>query len=392
MEVVLLLAFGFAVARAIDHGRATRQSERKARLDEIAQRMPGGVAPKGRRRAAVVSHDAAWWFGEVFRGFPVHRTGWHAGWIQHKTEAVHQRAVRDQARDQHEDVRNAVRESRAERTARRAVQTTAVDKELAADPRGGKKAAQDAVGNVVQGPWTATRRIDGQPETPADTRFFDQRESGYRGPIDQDGYAVPSGERTGVAEDADGNPHLLIVRPDEGYFGPGPGVKTADESEAHRFARERSLNGTPQDVTTLGPDGQRVLVAQYRHGRPVPIPATSNGGTPVAASTAIPETTYNQTHQELTKLINETESEIAVLHMRRLAERAEQIFSAGVGGATASALADASDASAEQLKAAQKQLDSLQAAKSNLTREHGQGAEYHQSRPNGGASREFLKE
>jgi hypothetical protein len=32
-----------------------------------------------------------------------------------------------------------------------------------------------------------TRRPDGKPETPADTRFFDLRESGYTGPIDQDG-------------------------------------------------------------------------------------------------------------------------------------------------------------------------------------------------------------
>jgi hypothetical protein len=33
-----------------------------------------------------------------------------------------------------------------------------------------------------------TRRADRKPETPADKRFFDLRESGYRGPIDQDGY------------------------------------------------------------------------------------------------------------------------------------------------------------------------------------------------------------
>jgi hypothetical protein len=35
---------------------------------------------------------------------------------------------------------------------------------------------------------TRTRRVDGKPETAADTRFFDLRESGYDGPIDQDGY------------------------------------------------------------------------------------------------------------------------------------------------------------------------------------------------------------
>ncbi len=35
-----------------------------------------------------------------------------------------------------------------------------------------------------------TRRLDGQPETEADARFFDLRESGYTGPIDQDGYVA----------------------------------------------------------------------------------------------------------------------------------------------------------------------------------------------------------
>jgi hypothetical protein len=35
-----------------------------------------------------------------------------------------------------------------------------------------------------------TRRPDGKPETAADRRFFDLREAGYRGPIDQDGNKV----------------------------------------------------------------------------------------------------------------------------------------------------------------------------------------------------------
>lgn len=35
-----------------------------------------------------------------------------------------------------------------------------------------------------------TRRVDGKPETEADTKFFDLREADYKGPIDQDGNAV----------------------------------------------------------------------------------------------------------------------------------------------------------------------------------------------------------
>lgn len=40
---------------------------------------------------------------------------------------------------------------------------------------------------------TWTRRVDGRPETAADKRFFDLRESGYDGPVDQDGRKVISG-------------------------------------------------------------------------------------------------------------------------------------------------------------------------------------------------------
>lgn len=35
-----------------------------------------------------------------------------------------------------------------------------------------------------------SRTWDGSPERPRDTRFFDLRDSGYTGWIDQDGYAV----------------------------------------------------------------------------------------------------------------------------------------------------------------------------------------------------------
>ncbi|MGO1055552.1 hypothetical protein [Crossiella sp. CA198] len=38
-----------------------------------------------------------------------------------------------------------------------------------------------------------SRRVDGRSETPADTRFFDQRATGYPGPLDQDGHPVTTG-------------------------------------------------------------------------------------------------------------------------------------------------------------------------------------------------------
>ena len=48
---------------------------------------------------------------------------------------------------------------------------------------------------------TWTRRVDGRPETAADERFFDLRESGYDGPVDQDGYKVTSGRAVEILAD-----------------------------------------------------------------------------------------------------------------------------------------------------------------------------------------------
>lgn len=50
----------------------------------------------------------------------------------------------------------------------------------------GRKNSRPAGGHAP----AASRRADGRPETDTDKRFFDLRESGYTGPIDQDGYAT----------------------------------------------------------------------------------------------------------------------------------------------------------------------------------------------------------
>lgn len=48
---------------------------------------------------------------------------------------------------------------------------------------------------------SGSRRLDGAPETEADTRFFDLRESGYEGPIDQDGRADTSSPTAAILRD-----------------------------------------------------------------------------------------------------------------------------------------------------------------------------------------------
>jgi hypothetical protein len=59
--------------------------------------------------------------------------------------------------------------------------------------RSGGPSASSAGGQASAAPSQKSRRVDGKPETEADKRFFDLRESGYRGPIDQDGNIPPDG-------------------------------------------------------------------------------------------------------------------------------------------------------------------------------------------------------
>ena len=103
----------------------------------------------------------------------------------------------------------------------------------------------------------ASRRPDGRPETPAETRFFDLRGSGYTGAIDQDGYAV-----------ADVDAWLEQHRPH--MSNPGP-VEDICQDDTHRVgASNTQLDGGNPMVepawsdasTPAGPDVTPALLAR----------------------------------------------------------------------------------------------------------------------------------
>ena len=72
-----------------------------------------------------------------------------------------------------------------------------------------------------------SRRFDGKPETERDTRFFDQREAGYTGWLDQD--ANPVMTRT---DPKTGQARGFETR---GYSGRG----TPDETRANALGKKR---------------------------------------------------------------------------------------------------------------------------------------------------------
>src|ERR1700729_2881226 len=100
MELIFLIAVGFAFRSALDHVRATRQASEADRMKAAAKAF-GGKLPRHKAKAAARRHTAGWWLREAGNGFPVARTGWHAGWIAHRTEYLQHAGQREEARTRH---------------------------------------------------------------------------------------------------------------------------------------------------------------------------------------------------------------------------------------------------------------------------------------------------
>src|SRR6185437_13471490 len=240
MDIVLGIISLYAVVYATGHAwQHATEARRKSRGEHV--KKSGGTTPSARRHAGR-QHDIAWWAREASQGFPVHRTGMHSGWLAHKTALDDHRVKREETRTSHLEARASVLSGLSEHRKRQAEAQERIDKALAdaeeaGQPVRGRKAVREAVilpfpgqkaptGDVPPLPadTVTTRRVDGKPETEADKRFFDLRESGYTGPIDADGNAVMS--RT----DGDGVPLPLLKG--------GTGIGTADD-------RTPSTEGAP---------------------------------------------------------------------------------------------------------------------------------------------------
>jgi hypothetical protein len=79
-----------------------------------------------------------------------------------------------------------------------------------------------------------TRRRDGQPETDADRRFFDLRESGYTGWIDQDGYPVTDVDAwlDQARTRHDAAPGGLVSNGSQGYVVTTSGLRALTDADA----------------------------------------------------------------------------------------------------------------------------------------------------------------
>jgi hypothetical protein len=395
LGLIFLIGVGFAAKTAFEdlrgNYRASRGRAVKAAEDRAA---PGGLS-RSHRSSAVRNHAAGYWSREAAHGFPVTRTGWHAGWLAHKSASDHQRAVREEARTTQLETRAAFIPAIRDHRARQAEARRQIAEGLAREPSpAGKKAVQTAASNVrlfpprtppqdpplpservapVPGPYAAPpRRADDQPEngerphspqmakllgtdTPEGAARFDRmsalRDSGYTGPIDQDG---------NKQADTQSNPSPAWRRPRASSYG----AWRADD------INERWDDPLPSDTQST------------------PSPAT-NGAAPMSRGPA--EQTYDQTIQDSNDIIRDCEQELARLKARKITQKLEQLASSGLDPANLGRASDIDDALKEQEKAAQKALDTSQSFRDGLQRDHGGMNESHQSAPVKGAQPEFYE-
>ena len=334
LGVIFLIGVGFAAKTAFedlrDNYRASRGRAVKAAEDKAA---PGGLS-RSHRSSAVRNHAAGYWSREAAHGFPVTRTGWHAGWLAHRSAADHQRAVREEARTTQLETRAAfipaLREHRARQAeARRQIEDGLVRDGGLGDDREpgltGKKAVRDAASNVRLFPPRSAPQV---PPLPS------ERVGPAPGP-----YATPPRRADDQPETDDGK---------------------GDN-------REPGMN-SPQETT--------------------PSPA-ANGAAPMSRGPA--EQTYDQTIQDSNEVIRDCEEELARLRARKLTQKLENLASSGLDPANLGRASDIDDALKEQEKAAQKALDTAQAFRDGLQRDHGGMNESHQSAPVKGAQPEFYE-
>jgi hypothetical protein len=140
MDILLGLLFwllvGAGVKAAWDHARADRQRGRDAAVGEATRKAAPRPLSATQRKAVAGRHAAGWWASEILHGFPVHRTGWHAGWLAHKTAWSQHQAQREEARTSHLEARASVLSGLREHRQRQAEALARIEKarQQAAEP------------------------------------------------------------------------------------------------------------------------------------------------------------------------------------------------------------------------------------------------------------------
>lgn len=453
MELLIIFALAVLLAgkSGRDHARSTRQRSGGSRMRAAEASSPGGLSPR-RRSMVRARHGVGWWASEALHGFPVTSTGVHAGWLANKAAADKQRAVREEARTTHLETRA---ERLTGLAGHRARQQEARDQIIAAsaDPETGKaksrKAVREAADNVVvpfrprQDPPLPSETVTPEPgpyapgDAPADDlaghlkapmrdprlsmRQRQRDDSGLRNVCAACGHAgtaddallIIDGMRVHASHtaDQDSGYHGLT---EDGLSGEQPPSADGDPTDP-RSPAEDALYGIREEE--LGkPGGRRdgtdhapISGDDVSHSAPIDSTGASLGDSPgrgdrngstdttapstegdnMAAATA--ETTYDQQLAGANEVIAGAEQALAELKRQRLAQKIEDLAGLSLDSGSLSRASDIDESLQAQEKAAQQTIDSAEAYRDGLVRDHGNVNEAHQNAPQGGAERTFYQ-
>jgi hypothetical protein len=166
--LILIIVAAWDVTRsAIKHTSADYQRSRDSAVKEAEKEAGGTSLPRPKQDALVRRHRRGYLAAEILHGFPVTRTGWHAGWLAHRTARTHARAVREEARTTDAETRASFVKGLREHRERQRQAGKEIEQAIIAwgGPVRGKEEVGKAVANVVPFP---RRRPGDAPPLPAD--------------------------------------------------------------------------------------------------------------------------------------------------------------------------------------------------------------------------------
>lgn len=379
MELLFLIAVGFAFRSAFDHAKTRMRESRAASVRQVRKTYRKGEIPKHKLKAAARRHDAGWWLSEFGHGFPVARRGWQAGWIAHRTAAEQHRARLEEAKTSHAEAQASVIAGLPDHKARQAEARKRRDEILERlkgqpeEAKGSRKAVQAAADQVTADEVAVKRaekqKAAGVPPLPSDT--IDRKPApGPYAPDDDADNADPEVETatSDLPEDHElsdwlrpGEPRCRVCdgrgcRDCRGWGSAAPDPN-APEAEPGTICNACGRPGTDDDPVLAQPGGTNLhrshAEADPRNQadqKPTANPSPTTGGSPVTAI----EATFTSVIAASRAALAQSDQDTQEIRGRKEAAYAlaDQMAEAGVDPAAISAQMDYAD----QLAIAEKAL------------------------------------
>lgn len=377
MQILVLIFFIYAVKSAYEDVKKSWHTSKSAYMRSADARFPR--APRHRRAAWALRHDAGYWGAQALRGFPVTRHGVARGWHEGRLEQAERRAAREQAkaerleaeailaphvagyRERQQAAREAARPARAGREG----SSGTVREHIIDDvPPDGRTWSWGVSWNPYH--WPAADEDEAR-------RWARSQSTGGR-PYDVCWYPQGGGPGTTDATYVHGELYL-----------PDPGQRAAwDEEAARQREGDRAAGraGLPGSETTWTAE----TVATSPAGQPERL-AITQGGTPVS------DVTYDGVITSMSAAVARAEGSAAEQQQagQQASAMADQAQGLGVDPATLSAMADHLDAHDAATRALRRVQETAEAVEAALKRGHAGLAEAHQAAPVQAADREFYQ-